>query len=80
MNSFNTHEETTKLLRKYAAVNVKIHCFNQSVHPRIVKESLLPFPSIVEEKSNPEWYESVLYCVVLSFDYCKCCFLHVLCL
>ncbi|XP_073248129.1 UTP--glucose-1-phosphate uridylyltransferase-like isoform X2 [Porites lutea] len=47
MNSFNTHDETQKTLRKYSACNVKIHCFNQSCHPRIVKESLLPLPSVM---------------------------------
>lgn len=47
MNSFNTHDETQKTLRKYSACNVMIHCFNQSCHPRIVKESLLPLPSVM---------------------------------
>lgn len=60
MNSFNTHEETQKTLRKYKANNVQIHCFNQSQHPRIVKESLLPLPRLIgaqKNESNIEcWY------------------------
>ena len=58
MNSFNTHEETQKTLRKYKANNVSIHCFNQSQHPRIVKESLLPLPRLIgaqKNESNIEW-------------------------
>ncbi len=30
MNSFNTHEETEKILQKYSHVSVKIYNFNQS--------------------------------------------------
>ena len=30
MNSFNTHEETEKILQKYGHVSVKIYNFNQS--------------------------------------------------
>ena len=52
MNSFNTHEETMKTLRKYQACNLQIHCFNQSCHPRIVKESLLPLPNVMGKKKN----------------------------
>ena len=52
MNSFNTHDETVKTLRKYQACNLEIHCFNQSCHPRIVKESLLPLPSVMGHKKN----------------------------
>ena len=40
MNSFNTHEETNKILRKYVHINVQIHCFQQSMYPRVYKESL----------------------------------------
>ncbi|XP_056136623.1 UTP--glucose-1-phosphate uridylyltransferase-like isoform X2 [Lampris incognitus] len=42
MNSFNTDEDTKKILKKYAHHRVKIHTFNQSRYPRINKESLLP--------------------------------------
>lgn len=52
MNSFNTHDETMKTLRKYNSCNLEIHCFNQSCHPRIVKESLLPLPNVLGNKKN----------------------------
>ncbi|XP_060687097.1 UDP-glucose pyrophosphorylase 2b isoform X2 [Hemiscyllium ocellatum] len=42
MNSFNTDEDTKKILQKYRQSRVKIHTFNQSRYPRIDKESLLP--------------------------------------
>ncbi|XP_007890531.1 UDP-glucose pyrophosphorylase 2b isoform X2 [Callorhinchus milii] len=42
MNSFNTAEDTKKILQKYSNCRVKIHIFNQSRYPRINKESLLP--------------------------------------
>uniref|UniRef100_A0A8C9QT19 UTP--glucose-1-phosphate uridylyltransferase n=1 Tax=Scleropages formosus TaxID=113540 RepID=A0A8C9QT19_SCLFO len=42
MNSFNTEEDTKKILQKYAHHRLKIHTFNQSKYPRINKESLLP--------------------------------------
>ncbi|XP_015244921.1 PREDICTED: UTP--glucose-1-phosphate uridylyltransferase-like isoform X2 [Cyprinodon variegatus] len=42
MNSFNTDEDTKKILQKYNHHRVKIHTFNQSRYPRIHKESLLP--------------------------------------
>nr|KAG5714455.1 hypothetical protein BaRGS_006901 [Batillaria attramentaria] len=42
MNSFNTDEDTVKLLLKYSQVKVSIHTFNQSRYPRINRESLLP--------------------------------------
>lgn len=42
MNSFNTDEDTNKILLKYATFQVEIHTFLQSRYPRINKESLLP--------------------------------------
>jgi len=44
MNSFNTDEDTMKIIRKYAGFKVKIKTFNQSRYPRINKESLMPVP------------------------------------
>jgi len=38
MNSFNTDEDTEKILRKYGKVKVNIHTFNQSRYPRINRE------------------------------------------
>lgn len=45
MNSFNTDEETKKIIQKYANHEVNIVTFNQSRYPRISKESLLPLPT-----------------------------------
>eukprot|EP00124_Ichthyophonus_hoferi_P000422 Ihof_evm15s15 gene=Ihof_evmTU15s15 len=42
MNSFNTHDDTEKIVQKYAASPVTILTFNQSRFPRIYKESLKP--------------------------------------
>eukprot|EP00730_Choanoeca_flexa_P002410 TRINITY_DN1103_c0_g1_i2.p1 TRINITY_DN1103_c0_g1~~TRINITY_DN1103_c0_g1_i2.p1 ORF type:complete len:495 (+),score=166.01 TRINITY_DN1103_c0_g1_i2:109-1593(+) len=51
MNSFNTHEDTLKVLRKY---KTQVHTFNQSRYPRIMKETLLPLPH--DNTNRSEWY------------------------
>ncbi|GLD69621.1 UTP--glucose-1-phosphate uridylyltransferase-like isoform X1, partial [Lates japonicus] len=58
MNSFNTDEDTKKILQKYTHHRVKIHTFNQSRYPRINKESLLPVAtSLTMTGQNTEgWY------------------------
>ncbi|VDD83013.1 unnamed protein product [Mesocestoides corti] len=48
MNSFNTQEETVKILRKYQKVNVEIETFVQSMYPRLNRESLLPIVKQVD--------------------------------
>ena len=40
MNSFNTDEDTHKIIREYGNFRVRILTFNQSRYPRINKESL----------------------------------------
>ncbi|WVY89950.1 hypothetical protein V8G54_035464 [Vigna mungo] len=45
MNSFNTHDDTQKIIEKYQNSNIEIHTFNQSQYPRIVAEDFLPLPS-----------------------------------
>ncbi|KAJ8755618.1 hypothetical protein K2173_022213 [Erythroxylum novogranatense] len=45
MNSFNTHEDTLKIVEKYSKSNIEIHSFNQSQYPRIVVDDFLPLPS-----------------------------------
>lgn len=45
MNSFNTHDETLKVISKYQKIKARILTFNQSKYPRILKESLLPMTS-----------------------------------
>ncbi len=57
MNSFNTHTTTQKILRKYQTHQVQIETFNQSRHPRIYKETLLPMPDDINGNSD-EWYVS----------------------
>ncbi|KAJ8394190.1 hypothetical protein AAFF_G00049950 [Aldrovandia affinis] len=58
MNSFNTDEDTKKILQKYTHHRVKIHTFNQSRYPRINKESLLPVATNVSTtgENTEAWY------------------------
>jgi len=55
MNSFNTHEQTKKMLRKYENSGVLLFDFNQSRYPRIFKDSLTPMPGDLTS-ANKEWY------------------------
>lgn len=55
MNSFNTHEDTLKLLRKYKGFRVAIYTFMQSRFPRINKETLMPVANSVHS-NNEDWY------------------------
>ncbi|KAL4253536.1 UDPGP type 1 family protein [Abortiporus biennis] len=55
MTSFNTHDDTLRIIKKYANQQLRITTFNQSRYPRIYKESLLPCPkSADDDKKN--WY------------------------
>lgn len=56
MNSFNTHEDTKNLLRKYIHVNVNLHCFQQSQYPRIYKESLRIVTKSISSGEVGSWY------------------------
>ncbi|KAF7306169.1 UTP--glucose-1-phosphate uridylyltransferase [Mycena chlorophos] len=61
MSSFNTHADTLRIIRKYAAHNVRITTFNQSRYPRIHKDSLLPCPKSADldagdSNNNSAWY------------------------
>merc|ERR1719244_1029657 len=57
MNSFNTDEDTMKIIRKYSGFKVEIKTFNQSRYPRINKESLMPVArSCVTEEDMEAWY------------------------
>ncbi|KAJ3047536.1 UTP-glucose-1-phosphate uridylyltransferase [Rhizophlyctis rosea] len=42
MNSFNTDEDTERIIQKYKGHGLQIITFNQSRFPRVSKESLLP--------------------------------------
>eukprot|EP01132_Coremiostelium_polycephalum_P005090 gene5090-6334_t len=55
MNSFNTHQETGKIIQKYKYSDVKIHSFNQSRFPRILKDNLMPVPEKLFG-DDAEWY------------------------
>ncbi|KIJ40970.1 hypothetical protein M422DRAFT_209696 [Sphaerobolus stellatus SS14] len=55
MTSFNTHEDTLRIIKKYANQQLRIVTFNQSRYPRIFKESLLPCPQSVEDDKK-HWY------------------------
>jgi len=56
MNSFNTHEETAKVLQKYSHVPVQIYSFNQSKFPRVDRETLLPVATNISSSENECWY------------------------
>ncbi|XP_033735420.1 UTP--glucose-1-phosphate uridylyltransferase-like isoform X1 [Pecten maximus] len=56
MNSFNTDEDTQKILKKYGQVRVKIYTFHQSRYPRINRESLSPIPTNCSYDNNEGWY------------------------
>ncbi|XP_033985613.1 UTP--glucose-1-phosphate uridylyltransferase-like isoform X1 [Trematomus bernacchii] len=58
MNSFNTDEDTKKILQKYKHHRVNIHTFNQSRYPRINKESLLPIAKNMSTggQNGEAWY------------------------
>ncbi|XP_061394682.1 UTP--glucose-1-phosphate uridylyltransferase isoform X1 [Musca vetustissima] len=57
MNSFNTDEDTEKIIRKYTGFRVQIHTFNQSCFPRISRESFLPIAKDFDvEKDIEAWY------------------------
>ena len=55
MNSFNTDDDTQKLLRKYRGFRVKIYTFMQSRYPRINKESLMPIANTLNGEES-SWY------------------------
>lgn len=62
MNSFNTDEDTEKIVRKYKGFQVNIYSFNQSAFPRISRDSLLPVARKYEIEDNMEaWYPPVKY-------------------
>lgn len=56
MNSFNTDEETAKIIQKYTDTNVTITTFQQSRYPRIIKESLEPMPVTHDGYVHQDWY------------------------
>ncbi|GFS35279.1 UDP-glucose pyrophosphorylase 2 [Actinidia rufa] len=55
MNSFNTHDDTQKIVEKYAKSNIEIHTFNQSQYPRLVANEFVPLPC-KGTTSKDGWY------------------------
>lgn len=55
MNSFNTDEDTMKLLPKYKGFKVPIFTFLQSKFPRINKETLMPIATSANSDLE-HWY------------------------
>jgi len=55
MTSFNTHEDTLRIIKKYENQQLRITTFNQSRYPRILKETLLPAPKSAEDDKK-NWY------------------------
>lgn len=58
MNSFNTHEDTLKLINKYKSRRIKIYTFLQSKYPRINKETLEPEPDEWYPPGHGDFYKS----------------------
>ncbi|CAH0550134.1 unnamed protein product [Brassicogethes aeneus] len=57
MNSFNTDDDTEKIIRKYKNLQVEIHTFNQSCYPRISRDTLLPITKNCDVQKDLEaWY------------------------
>jgi UTP--glucose-1-phosphate uridylyltransferase len=55
MTSFNTHDDTLRIIKKYANQQLRITTFNQSRYPRIFKETLLPCPRTADDDKK-HWY------------------------
>ncbi|KAF8322293.1 UTP--glucose-1-phosphate uridylyltransferase [Clavulina sp. PMI_390] len=55
MNSFNTDNDTQRIIQKYQNHNINLVTFNQSRYPRVGKESLLPIPRTPDSHKS-EWY------------------------
>src|SRR5579862_389779 len=55
MNSFNTEDDTQRIIQKYQGHNIDILTFNQSRFPRIISDSQLPVP---RDYNSPieSWY------------------------
>ncbi|GAU99119.1 hypothetical protein RvY_10163 [Ramazzottius varieornatus] len=56
MNSFNTEEDTAKVLHKYRGRKLRIVTFQQSRYPRIDRETLMPIAKTLSAHSLEPWY------------------------
>ncbi|KAI4494439.1 hypothetical protein M0802_008931 [Mischocyttarus mexicanus] len=72
MNSFNTDEDTQRIIRKYKGIDVDIHTFNQSCYPRINRDSFLPLAQHCNVNEDMEAYVGILpgreYCFISNID------------
>ncbi|KAG6378242.1 UTP--glucose-1-phosphate uridylyltransferase-domain-containing protein [Boletus reticuloceps] len=57
MTSFNTHEDTLRVIQKYDDHEIKITTFNQSRYPRIFADTLKPCPNHARDEKK-HWYPS----------------------
>lgn len=55
MNSFNTDDDTERIIQKYATHQVNIVTFNQSRFPRINNDSQLPVPRTYQSDKSA-WF------------------------
>lgn len=45
MNSFNTHDDTLEIIKKYQNSELQVKLFNQSQYPRMLAKDLMPWPA-----------------------------------
>eukprot|EP01086_Lenisia_limosa_P012831 TRINITY_DN41449_c0_g1_i1.p1 TRINITY_DN41449_c0_g1~~TRINITY_DN41449_c0_g1_i1.p1 ORF type:complete len:494 (-),score=151.92 TRINITY_DN41449_c0_g1_i1:65-1546(-) len=55
MNSFNTDEDTKKIVRKYGRFRTPVETFNQSRFPRFDKDTHVPIPKSFDDEKSA-WY------------------------
>ncbi|CAG8712966.1 5320_t:CDS:2, partial [Racocetra fulgida] len=68
MNSFNTDDDTMRIVQKYGSHKIDILTFNQSRYPRINKESLLPMPRTPTSDINRLIAEGKEYIFISNVD------------
>jgi UTP--glucose-1-phosphate uridylyltransferase len=57
MNSFQTHDDTVRVLGKYARHDITVHCIIQSCFPRLDQATMLPMPDAPFGAGNRAlWY------------------------
>jgi UTP--glucose-1-phosphate uridylyltransferase len=73
MTSFNTHDDTLRIIKKYVSQDISITTFNQSRYPRITKETLQLCPRRASDDKklwyppgHGDLYESLVHTGVLD--------------
>ncbi|TFK54086.1 UTP-glucose-1-phosphate uridylyltransferase [Heliocybe sulcata] len=58
MTSFNTHDDTIRVVKKYTSNPLRIVTFNQSRYPKILKDTGLPLPQSADDdgENRAKWY------------------------